>query len=298
MLDFLYGTAWKEELTKDCVIQAISAGYRGIDTANQRKHYNEQGVGEALLHCYQNTNIKREQLYLQSKFTYVQGQDDRIPYNPHDSYAKQVRDSFNSTLKNLHTEYLDSYILHGPFSNRLITYEDKQVWKEMENIFKEGKVKSIGVSNVSLDQLEELYHFAEIKPKTAQIRCFARNRWEKSMREFCKAKNITFQGFSLLTANKDYIGANFHKAISESVPKLIFNKMDCQPRIIGKISEQTGMTPAQIIFKFCHQLGILPITGTTDPNNMSSNLNIAHRRLTNTHLDYIENLAFNSPSES
>ena len=290
MLNFMYGTAWKEDTTKDNVICALDAGYRGIDTANQRKHYNEPAVGEALLYGYENFKLKRQDIFLQSKYTYPNGQDHRIPYDLDAPYHEQVRQSFQSTLKNLHTDYRDSYLLHGPFSSSSISDEDREVWREMETLVKNGFVKTIGLSNVTPGQLKEIYEFAEIKPAAAQIRCFAQRKWEKETRDFCKAKKIIFQGFSLLTANRDLIGADFFENEDSRVPKLVFDSN--QPKVMREISNATDMSPAQIIFKFCHQIGILPITGTTNPDHMTLNLKVKDFKLSDEQVKTIENIAF------
>ena len=79
--DFLYGTAWKEERTPALVELALRAGFRGIDTANQRKHYFEAGVGEGLAAAYRAGVVTRADLFLQTKFTYRDGQDHRLPYD-------------------------------------------------------------------------------------------------------------------------------------------------------------------------------------------------------------------------
>ena len=80
---FLYGTAWKEERTSALVELALQAGFRGIDTANQRRHYFEGGVGQALAAAYRAGVVTRADLFLQTKFTYRPGQDHRLPYDPH-----------------------------------------------------------------------------------------------------------------------------------------------------------------------------------------------------------------------
>lgn len=289
MHKYLYGTAWKEEVTSNSVYNALKAGYRAIDTANQRKHYHEVGVGEALLRTYKELNLNREDLWLQTKFTYQMGQDHRLPYNPEDTYTDQVRSSVTSSLEHLHTHYLDSYILHGPFSSVGITDEDKEVWRQMEMLVKEGLVKEIGVSNVTVGQLKELYAFADIKPTQAQIRTFAQRLWEKETREFCKESGITFQGFSLLTANRQFLGAEYTEVEGQKVPKL---KFDGKPgRVMEDLIKQTGKGPAQIIFKFCHQIGILPITGTRTLENMKLNLDIEDFELSDQQIAAIENIA-------
>src|SRR5688572_3904647 len=109
----LYGTAWKEDATSSLVAQALEAGFRGIDTANQRRHYHEVGVGEALKAAFVQ-GLDRDALFLQTKFTYVHGQDHRLPYDPKAPPAKQVEHSFASSLEHLGTDRLDAYLLHGP----------------------------------------------------------------------------------------------------------------------------------------------------------------------------------------
>ena len=112
---FIYGTAWKEDDTGRLVRMALDAGFRGIDTANQRRHYHEAGVGEALAEAFAAGVLRREDVFLQTKFTYVGGQDHRLPYDPRAPLATQVEQSFASSLQHLGVDYLDSYVLHGPY---------------------------------------------------------------------------------------------------------------------------------------------------------------------------------------
>src|SRR6187401_870816 len=110
---FLYGTAWKEASTQACVKMALQAGFRGIDTANQRKHYHEAGVGAALREAYETGMLTRKDLFLQTKFTHLAGQDQRLPYDRNADPHTQVMQSFAGSLEHLGTDYLDSFILHG-----------------------------------------------------------------------------------------------------------------------------------------------------------------------------------------
>ncbi|MBI4367805.1 MAG: aldo/keto reductase, partial [Candidatus Omnitrophica bacterium] len=192
---FIYGTAWKEGRTAELVKLAVAIGFRAIDTANQRRHYCEALVGEAL------AGIRREDLFLQSKYTYPQGQDQRLPYDPHADFATQVKSSFASSLGHLHTDYLDSYLLHGPMDMNGITEPDWEVWAAMEELQTSGKTKVIGVSNVGLRHLKELCENVKIKPAMVQNRCYAIRGWDREVREYCLQNKIVYQGFSLLTAN-------------------------------------------------------------------------------------------------
>src|SRR5512144_688573 len=89
----LYGTAWKEDATESLVLGALTSGFRGIDTANQRKHYHEAGVGRAIARAIAG-GLRRDELFVQSKFTHLAGQDHRLPYDPGAPIAEQVAQSF------------------------------------------------------------------------------------------------------------------------------------------------------------------------------------------------------------
>ena len=265
---FLYGTAWKEERTAPLVRAAVQAGFRGIDTANQRRHYFEQAVGDALEGLYQDGRLTRQDLFLQTKFTYAGGQDHRLPYDPQADFPTQVRQSFASSLQHLRTDSLDSYILHGPSVARGLSDADYQVWKEMEALCREGKTTFIGVSNVSLGQLRMLVQAAEIPPRFVQNRCFAVTQWDRDVREFCAAQNIIYQGFSLLTAN----------------PQLFR-----EPDMI-KLARRHQKTVAQVIFRFAQQVGMLPLTGTTDGSHMREDLGSSTFQLAEDEVRLIEGL--------
>ena len=197
----LYGTAWKEERTGELVGAAIASGFRAFDTANQRKHYFEEGVGAALKEAFAD-GLRREELFLQTKFTYLNGQDHRLPYDPAASVAEQVRQSFASSLKHLGTNYLDSYLLHGPESGRGLTDNDWAVWCEMEILHERGHAKTIGVSNVNANQLDALLSGARVKPSYVQNRCYPSVKWDMAVRGICKDANIVYQGFNLIADPK------------------------------------------------------------------------------------------------
>ena len=263
---FLYGTAWKEERTAPLVRSAILAGFRGIDTANQRRHYFEQAVGDALDELYKDGRVTRQDLFLQTKFTYAGGQDHRLPYDPQADFPTQVRQSFASSLQHLRTDSIDSYVLHGPSLARGLSDADYQVWKEMEALCREGKTTFIGVSNVSLGQLRMLVQVAEVPPRFVQNRCFAVTQWDREVREFCAGQNIIYQGFSLLTANPQL----FH-----------------EPDMIN-LAKRHQKTIAQVIFRFAQQVGMLPLTGTTDGSHMKEDLDSSTFRLAEDEVRLIE----------
>jgi diketogulonate reductase-like aldo/keto reductase len=267
---FLYGTAWKEDQTEALTSLAIEAGFMGIDTANQRRHYYEEGVGKALQKALSENNKQRSDFFLQTKFTYASGQDHRLPYDPNTDYTTQVRQSFESSLDHLNTTYVDSYVLHGPASSQGLNDADWEVWRAMESLQKSGSVKLLGVSNISFEQLELLVEKSEVTPAFVQNRCFARTRWDKRIRELCRANDIIYQGFSLLTANSTELN---------------------QPKLVA-ISKRLDCSLAQVVFRFALQVRMIPLTGTSSKSHMKEDLAIYEIELTDSEIDTIENIVF------
>jgi len=266
--NFMYGTAWKKEDTDGYVQAAVQAGFRAIDTANQMIHYHEAQVGEALL-ALAKQGITRDQLFLQTKFTPVSGQDHRTPYDPKASITEQVAQSFESSIEHLHTDVIDSYVLHGPYGRWELEKEDWEVWTALENLYQAGRVKMIGVSNVQAVQLQLLCELANVKPMVVQNRCYAALGWDQAVREICRDHDIVYQGFSLLTANRGVV----------------------QNPEVGTIAERCNTGPAQVIFRFAQQVGMLPITGTTNTQRMKDNLGIDRVELTQEEIARIETIA-------
>jgi diketogulonate reductase-like aldo/keto reductase len=140
----IYGTAWKKSETAQLVEKAIRQGFRGIDTACQPKHYNESGVGAGVALILRGA-LARADLYLQTKFTSVSGQDPKsVPYDPNSPLAEQVAQSFAASLRNLQTAYLDCLVLHSPLASPAQTLE---VWRAMESLVAGGGVRQLGISN-------------------------------------------------------------------------------------------------------------------------------------------------------
>jgi diketogulonate reductase-like aldo/keto reductase len=265
---FMYGTAWKKEATAELVIMAVAAGFKAIDTANQLIHYQEALVGEALKSLEQQ-GVKRDSLFLQTKFTPAGGQDHRTPYDPSADLTTQVNQSFASSLNHLTTDYVDSYVLHAPFSRRGLGEADWEVWSAMEALYESGKTKMIGVSNIAAGQLTELCQRANHQPMVVQNRCFAALAWDKQTREICRAHDIIYQGFSLLTANRE---------------------IPVNPQV-QRIARRLGATPAQIIFRFAMQVGMVPLTGTTSQQHMREDLEAERLTLAGDEIELIETIA-------
>src|SRR5215471_12751134 len=199
--DFLYGTAWKEDRTAALTELAIRSGFRAIDTANQRRHYHEAAVGEALAAVYRAGLVTRSDLFLQTKFTYQAGQDHRLPYNPAASLSLQVTQSLASSLAHLGAASVDSFVLHGPSSRYNWTHDDAETWTAMIGERDAGRARLLGVSNVGLSHLQQMAAASVEMPSFVQNRCYARLGWDREIRSFCRDRNIIYQGFSLLTAN-------------------------------------------------------------------------------------------------
>ena len=265
---FMYGTAWKKEATTELTTLAVESGFSAIDTANQLIHYQEALVGEAL-QVLAKKGIKRDSLFLQTKFTSVDGQGGRTPYDASADLTTQVRQSFDSSLIHLGTEYLDSYVLHAPFQRRGLGAADWEVWAVMEELCRGGKAKMIGVSNITAPQLAQLCDQAKVKPMVVQNRCFAALGWDRAVREICQTNGIIYQGFSLLTANREVLGA------SE----------------IHAVARRLNATIAQVIFCFAMQIGMLPLTGTTSEQHMKEDLESERFALTTEELQRIETIA-------
>ncbi len=158
-------------------------GFRAIDTANQRRHYFEEGVGQGLAAAYRTGIVTRDDLFLQTKFTYQRGQDHRLPYDPAASLSVQVAQSMASSLDHLATDHVDSYVLHGPASNDDWTDHDAEVWDAMRKERDAGRTRLLGVSNVSLDQLQQMAATRAELPAFVQNRCYARLGWDREVRD-------------------------------------------------------------------------------------------------------------------
>jgi diketogulonate reductase-like aldo/keto reductase len=266
---FLYGTAWKEERTQRLTELALAQRFRGIDTANQRRHYHEAAVGQAIAAAVAAGVVAREDLFLQTKFTFRGGQDHRLPYDPKAPIGQQVEQSFASSREHLGTEVIDSYLLHGPTQRSGLAAADWDAWRALEALHDGGRARLLGVSNVSLEQLRRLCEQARVPPRFVQNRCYASRGWDRGVRQFCTAHGLVYQGFSLLTANRDVM----------THPELV------------RIARRHGQTVSQVVFRFALDIGMVPLTGTTDAGHMREDLAAFEFRLEREEVERIEHLA-------
>src|SRR5262249_51844950 len=163
-------------------------------------------------------------------------QDHRLPYDAGAPVAAQVAQSMASSLEHLATDHVDSYVLHGPASGHGWTRDDVAAWSAMAAERDAGRARWLGVSNVSLRHLEQMEETGEA-PAFVQNRCFARLGWDREVRAFCRERGIRYQGFSLLTANREVVG---HPLVAD-------------------LAARAGATRAQVVFAFALAVGMVPL---------------------------------------
>jgi diketogulonate reductase-like aldo/keto reductase len=256
----IYGTAWKQADTARLVGLALHSGFRGIDTACQPKHYDEAGVGAGVAASL-GQGLTRADLYLQTKFTSLSGQDpDRIPYDPKAPLPEQVAQSVAVSLVNLQTDYLDCVLLHSPLPTMA---QSQSAWRALEALVDAGKIRQLGISNCyNQDELKRLYESARIKPAVVQNRFYARTHYDRDIRGYCDQRQIIYQSFWTLSANRALLA---HETVTASAA--IY-----------------GRTPAQILFRYLTQIGVVPLTGTKSDVHMREALRIFDFQLSDEEL--------------
>lgn len=252
----LYGTAWKKDQTTQLVSEALKSGFTGIDTAAQPKHYQEEFVGAGIRQALKSGDIKREDLYIQTKFTSINGQDPQnMPYDAKSSITDQVNASVRSSLHNLrygelaeHKSYIDCLVLHSPLASMAQT---REAWRAMESHVP-ASVRTLGLSNTyQLSVLEELYETASIKPSVLQNRFYEDSGYDHDIRAFCTNRGIVYQSFWTLTAN----------------PRLLRSDP------VGLIAKEVGVSSAVALYGLVLGLGNVSILdGTTNAERMREDL--------------------------
>jgi len=250
----LYGTAWKKEHTARLVEEAVTAGFRYIDTACQPKHYNEAGVGEGWTSAAKKLGLDRSEIYLQTKFTPIDGQDpNRVPYDRTASLEIQVEQSLVRSLENLKTDYLDALVLHSPLRNYERTLE---VWRKFETFVDSGKVKVLGISNCyDFNTFVNLYNQARHKPKVLQNRFYSDSHFDVNLRNFCRENGIKYQSFWTLTANRSALATKEAHVLAQS----------------------KGLSTATLMYAFMMALGHTPLSGTTNGQHMHEDVDVMER---------------------
>lgn len=250
----VYGTAWKEGESARLVQEAIQHGFRFIDTAGQPKHYNEGGVGDGIVAAMKEMSLSRDDLWIQTKFSPIGGQDPKnVPYDPDADVEDQVFQSFQVSLKNLKTNYIDSLVLHSPYRKMEDTIK---AWRIFEQLVDEGKVLQIGISNCyDIQVFQKLYSAARIKPAVLQNRFYSDSGFDIALREFCAENGVTYQSFWTLTGNR--------RALA-------------RPEI-AEIAAGKDLTPQTLMYAFMMSMGHTPLDGTTSKIHMMEDVAVMER---------------------
>ncbi|MDF2538753.1 MAG: yvgN [Herbinix sp.] len=242
-----FGT-WKlpnENSTTDIVKMAIDCGYRHIDTAFA--YGNEAAVGKAIREC----GLKRNEVFLTSKLN-----------NPDHGYRDTLKE-FNMTMDNLGLDYLDLYLIHWPNPIKFREYwqeANEGTWKAFEELYKEGKIRAIGVSNFLEHHLDALLETATIAPMVDQLELHPQYV-QKSTISYCKD----------------------HRMIVEAWSPLISGNMD-HP-VLLKLSREYNKTPAQILLRWSIQHGFLPLPKASSAERMLENASIFDFDLTQSDIE-------------
>lgn len=232
------------EDTEKCVLDAIHAGYRSIDTA--QAYGNEEGVGNALLKC----GLPREEFFITTKVWMTNA-----------GYEK-AKASIVESLKKLHTSYIDLLLIHQPFGDYYGTY------RAMEEAYKSGMVRAIGVSNFYPDRFLDIHHFAEIKPAVNQIETHV--FWQqKAAKEYLKKNGTQIESWGPFAEGKnDY-----------------FNNP-----VLKEIGSRHGKSTAQVALRFLIQSDVIVIPKSSHKERMEENFNIFDFKLTEDEMTQIEAL--------
>ncbi|TQS32036.1 hypothetical protein Golomagni_07665 [Golovinomyces magnicellulatus] len=251
MPKFCYGTAWKKDKSADLVYRALKAGFRGIDTAAQPKHYNEQGVASGFRKAVSEGIVTRQDVFVQTKFTPVSGQSHSVPYDVNAPLDQQVHQSVQSSLQNFTIDgqdpYLDSIVLHSPLETIQDTFT---VWKAFESYYPHT-IRNLGISNAPIEYIEAIHQEMAVKPAVAQNRFFHREGFAAPIRSFCRDNDIIFQSFWTSTGN----------------PRLV------QSQPVVDVAEKAGVELAAAYY--CLVLGLGNVTilnGTTSDEHMQQDL--------------------------
>lgn len=236
----------------EAVVSAVKAGYRHIDTAAY--YHNEEGVGRAVREC----GVARDELFITSKV-----------WNTDRGYEK-TKKAFAVTMERLGLAYLDLYLIHWPANRKQFGDEagkiNAETWKALEELYVEGKVKSIGLSNFLPHHIEELMETAKVKPVVDQIE-FHPGWAQLKVSEYCQKNDIVVEAWSPLG----------RKAVLDN-------------EVLKDIGEKYGKKPAQICIRWVMQHGILPLPKTVNPDRMSENADVFDFKLTAEEMEIIDGL--------
>ncbi|KAL7418350.1 hypothetical protein Q5752_006808 [Cryptotrichosporon argae] len=262
----IYGTAWKKERTAALVYAALRAGFRGIDTACQPKHYREDLVGAGLKQALDEGIVRRADVFIQTKFTSLDGQDatQTLPYAPTSPVSSQVVSSLRTSLRHLGLDYIDAVVLHAPLRTRVQTLE---AWRALEAAVRARTVRRIGVSNCyDVDELEWLAAQATVGIQVVQNRWYEGNGWDWDVVDWCLARGVTYQSFWTLTGSPSLLA---HPAL-------------------GAVAARLETTREAALYRVVQAWGITPLCGSTAPAHVSEALRVGALELDPEHADVQE----------
>jgi len=251
------GGAMTEEsklVTADLVHKAIQSGFRHIDTACQPRHYNEAGVGDGWTKAARELNLRREDIWIQTKYTAMNAHDPvSRPYPGDASHEDRVRASLQHSLEKLRTNYIDSWLMHAAEAE---WGDHWVVWRTMELAVDEGKVHQLGISNFyKLEDVRRVYEHARIKPRVLQNSFYRKSGHDVEIRAFCKEHDIEYQSIFTLSSNRE-----------------AFRHLDAV-----ELAHAKGLTPEELFFAFCMAIGISPLVGTTNEIYMEDDMHLMNR---------------------
>ncbi|KAK0706841.1 NADP-dependent oxidoreductase domain-containing protein [Lasiosphaeria miniovina] len=252
----MYGTAWKKEQTADLVHEAIRAGFRGIDTAAMKRHYDEALTGDGIRRAIADGLVTRADLYIQTKFT--PGDDAYADREQYPTIASQVRASVASSLRNLSTagdgdsssDYLDCLVMHSPYADDEDTLA---AWAALAELVPAGGIRAVGISNVTLPVLEVLASSSSPYPPSVVQNRFRRaeRAWDADVRQWCAARGVAYQGFWTLTGNR---------AEWKTAP------------FVRHVADAAAVPLATAWYALLQAVGIVVLNGTTNPDHMRDDL--------------------------
>ncbi|MBM7654371.1 aldo/keto reductase [Neobacillus cucumis] len=226
---------------------AIKHGYRSIDTA--AIYQNEEGVGQAIREGLQEAGISREELFVTSKV-----------WNSDLGYESTLA-AYETSLTKLGLDYLDLFLIHWPVEGKY-----KDAWRALETLYKEGKVKAIGVSNFQIHHLEDLMKDAEIKPMVNQVEYHPRLT-QKEVQAFCQEHGIQLEAWS----------------------PLMQGQLLTQP-VIQAIADKYNKSTAQIILRWGLQNGVVTIPKSTKEHRIIENAAIFDFELSQADMEQLDGL--------
>ncbi|MGJ5650415.1 aldo/keto reductase [Staphylococcus warneri] len=243
---------FRVENNDDCtkaVKYAIENGYRSIDTA--KVYGNEEKVGQGIKEGLESTGLKREDLFITSKLWLE------------DFGRENVEQAYENSLKRLDLDYLDLYLMHWPGTNEALMID---TWQGMEDLYKQERVKNIGVSNFNVDHFEALLAQVSIKPVINQVE-FHPYLTQKELRQYLDVQNIVMESWSPL-----------------------MNAQILDDEIVNQVAQEVGQTPAQVIIRWNYQHQVVTIPKSVTPHRIDENLNILDFELNDDQMKKLDDL--------